>query len=51
MAIMGKVPDAEVASDLDATLAWAARTGKADTAGSASRDSAGAAADLAVCRA
>jgi carboxymethylenebutenolidase len=32
MAIMGKVPDAEVASDLDATVAWAASTGTADTA-------------------
>ena len=32
MAVMGKVPDAEVANDLDATLAWAATTGKADTA-------------------
>jgi len=32
MAVMSKVPDAEVASDLDATLAWAATTGKADTA-------------------
>ena len=32
MAVMSKVPDAEVAGDLDATLAWAATTGKADTA-------------------
>lgn len=32
MEIMGKVPDAEVASDLDATVAWAANTTKADTA-------------------
>ena len=31
MAIMGQVPDAEVASDLDATIAWAATTGKVDT--------------------
>jgi len=31
MAIMGRVPDAEAASDIDATIAWAATTGKADT--------------------
>ncbi len=31
IAIMGQVPDAEAASDLDATVAWAASTGKADT--------------------
>ena len=30
--VVGKVPEAEVASDLDATVAWAASTGKADTA-------------------
>jgi carboxymethylenebutenolidase len=30
-ALVRKVPDAEVASDLDATAAWAAATGKADT--------------------
>lgn len=29
--VVSKVPDAEVASDLDATAAWAAGTGKADT--------------------
>ena len=29
--VVGKVPEAEVASDLDATVAWAASTGKADT--------------------
>lgn len=32
LAIMGQVPDAEVASDLDATIAWAAATGTADAA-------------------
>lgn len=31
MAIVGKVPDAQVASDLDATVAWAKTTGSADT--------------------
>jgi len=31
LAIVGKVPDAQVASDLDATVAWAKSTGKADT--------------------
>lgn len=31
MAVVAKVPDAEVASDLDATVAWAGTTGKADT--------------------
>jgi len=30
--VVAKVPEAEVASDLDATVAWAASTGKADTA-------------------
>lgn len=30
--VVSKVPDAQVASDLDATLAWAKGTGKADTA-------------------
>ena len=30
MALVAKVPDAEVASDLDATVAWAKGTGKAD---------------------
>jgi carboxymethylenebutenolidase len=30
--VMAKVPEAEVASDLDATVAWAAGTGNADTA-------------------
>jgi carboxymethylenebutenolidase len=30
--VVAKVPDAEVASDLDATAAWAKSTGKADTA-------------------
>jgi carboxymethylenebutenolidase len=30
--VVSKVPDAQVASDLDATLAWAKSTGKADTA-------------------
>jgi carboxymethylenebutenolidase len=29
--VVSKVPDAQVASDLDATLAWAKGTGKADT--------------------
>jgi carboxymethylenebutenolidase len=29
--VVSKVPDAQVASDLDATLAWAKSTGKADT--------------------
>jgi len=29
--VVGKVPDKEVASDLDATVAWAKSTGKADT--------------------
>jgi len=29
--VVAKVPEAEVASDLDATVAWAASTGKADT--------------------
>ena len=29
--VVAKVPEAEVASDLDATVAWAAGTGKADT--------------------
>jgi carboxymethylenebutenolidase len=32
MALVRQVPDAEVASDLDATVTWAAATGKADTA-------------------
>jgi carboxymethylenebutenolidase len=32
MAVVGKVPDAEVASDLDATAAWAKTTGKTDSA-------------------
>ena len=32
MKVVAKVPEAEVASDLDATVAWAASTGKADTA-------------------
>jgi carboxymethylenebutenolidase len=32
MKVVSKVPEAEVASDLDATVAWAAGTGKADTA-------------------
>jgi carboxymethylenebutenolidase len=32
LAIMGKVPDAEVASDLDASITWAAATGMADPA-------------------
>ena len=32
MKVASKVPDAQVASDLDATVAWAASTGKADTA-------------------
>jgi len=31
MAVVAKVPDNEVASDLDATVAWAKSTGKADT--------------------
>jgi carboxymethylenebutenolidase len=31
MKVASKVPDAQVASDLDATVAWAASTGKADT--------------------
>ncbi|MGO9604179.1 MAG: dienelactone hydrolase family protein [Candidatus Binataceae bacterium] len=30
--VVAKVPDAQVASDLDATVAWAKSTGKADTA-------------------
>jgi carboxymethylenebutenolidase len=30
--VVSKVPDAQVASDLDATVAWAKGTGKADTA-------------------
>jgi len=30
--VVAKVPDAEVASDIDATIAWAKGTGKADTA-------------------
>jgi carboxymethylenebutenolidase len=30
--VVAKVPDAQVASDLDATVAWAKGTGKADTA-------------------
>ena len=30
--VVSKVPDAEVASDIDATVAWAKGTGKADTA-------------------
>jgi carboxymethylenebutenolidase len=30
--VVSKVPDAEVASDLDATVAWAKKSGKADTA-------------------
>jgi carboxymethylenebutenolidase len=30
--VVSKVPDAQVASDLDATVAWAKSTGKADTA-------------------
>ena len=30
--VVAKVPEGEVASDLDATVAWAASTGKADTA-------------------
>ena len=29
--VVSKVPDAQVMSDLDATVAWAAKTGKADT--------------------
>ena len=29
--VVGKVPDKQVASDLDATVAWAKSTGKADT--------------------
>src|ERR1700747_3320560 len=29
--VVSKVPDAQVASDLDATVAWAKGTGKADT--------------------
>jgi carboxymethylenebutenolidase len=32
MVLVRQVPDAAVASDLDATVAWAAATGKADTA-------------------
>ena len=32
MKVVAKVPEAEVASDLDATVAWAGTTGKADTA-------------------
>jgi carboxymethylenebutenolidase len=32
MKVVSKVPEAEVASDLDATVAWAASSGKADTA-------------------
>ena len=31
MEVVGKVPDKQVASDLDATVAWAKSTGKADT--------------------
>ncbi len=31
MPIVGSVPDAQVMSDLDATVAWAKSTGKADT--------------------
>jgi carboxymethylenebutenolidase len=31
MAVVAKVPDSEVASDLDAAVAWAKSTGKADT--------------------
>jgi carboxymethylenebutenolidase len=31
MQVVGKVPDKQVASDLDATVAWAKSTGKADT--------------------
>jgi carboxymethylenebutenolidase len=31
MQVVAKVPDSEVASDLDATVAWAKSTGKADT--------------------
>jgi carboxymethylenebutenolidase len=30
--VVSKVPDAQVMSDLDATVAWAGKTGKADTA-------------------
>jgi carboxymethylenebutenolidase len=30
--VVGKVPDEQVMSDLDATVAWAAKSGKADTA-------------------
>ena len=30
--VVSKVPDAQVMSDLDATVAWAAKTGKANTA-------------------
>ncbi len=29
--VVAKVPDQQVASDLDATVAWAKSTGKADT--------------------
>ena len=32
MKVVAKVPEAEVAADLDATVAWAQSTGKADTA-------------------
>ena len=32
MKVMGKVPEPQVATDLDATVVWAAGTGKADTA-------------------
>src|SRR5258707_14623587 len=32
MKVVAKVPEAEVASDLDATVAWAGSTGKPDTA-------------------
>src|ERR1700758_2047774 len=32
MKVAAKVPDRQVAADLDATVAWAASTGKADTA-------------------
>ena len=32
MALVSKVPDAEVAADVDATVAWTGTTGKADTA-------------------
>lgn len=32
MKVVSRVPDSQVAADLDATVAWAASTGKADTA-------------------